>query len=239
LQPPAPEQIVYAPNWAGNVLGGGEVIFSPVLINPRQCPVPGYSNLSAGAITIQPPSGSAITAQPLPLLTGGVTYGLALPTGFVVPGKYTLTGAQDSPVGLAASLTVGSPIQIQTPFPPGTVVSSSQPLTIKWTGGDPGSLVEVILTSGQGLTSASDYSYAEASSGSLTMNPLCTGNPVSAGGNGIFCSFGIPLSSNAEITVEVLPNPASTPAVTLPGVTGPVQLTWQYSYIFVELTLGE
>ena len=76
MQPPAAEKIVFAPDWATGVPGlSAELIsdsFGP-LPQPRVCPVPGYSHLSAGAIQIQPPNTMAITEQPLPSTT-------ALPT---------------------------------------------------------------------------------------------------------------------------------------------------------------
>ncbi len=58
----------------------------------------------------------------------------------------------------------------------------------------------------------------------------------SLGTGGNFCSFSLPLSSNAQILVEVLP--AQAQSVSVSGVTGPVQLNWQYLYRFTGLTLG-
>src|SRR5205823_8176828 len=139
------------------------------------------------------------------------------------------SGTEGSAVGLTANLVVGSPIQLQTSFPPGTVISSSHPITVKWTGGDPGALVRVSLNSGQGAAARSDYSYADAAGGSLIIAPYCTSG---------FCSFGLPLSANAQIIVQVLPDPTRIKTITLPGVTGPVQATWQYVYNFSGLSLG-
>lgn len=235
--PPAPEAIAFAPDYVANVTPSGSfAIFTSVPISFHTCAVPGYSNLSAGAIQIQPQSGSAVLVQPLPLATGGVTYSQTLPSGFIGPGTYTVSGKPGSPVGLTANLIAGSPIQLQTPFPSGTVISSSQPLSIAWTGGDPGTLVKLTLISGQGLDARSSYSYANAATGSLTIPPLCTGNPPPAG-NGVVCSFGVPSGPSAQITVQVLPAPDHVMTATVPGVTGPVQLNWQYSYSFVGLTL--
>jgi uncharacterized protein (TIGR03437 family) len=234
VQAPAPDPVVYAPNFAVGGLTGVSAIFSAVPTTPRICQVPGYSSLSAGAIQVQPPTGGPVTAQPLPLLSGGVIYSQLLPSGFVAPGRYTLTGDPNNQVGLAAGVTVGSPIQIQTPLAPGTAISLSRPFTIGWTGGDPGTLVKLTLTSG----SSSVYSYADAGSGSLTINPVCT--TVSApAGSSIVCNFGIPISQAVTINVEVLPALDQVETVSLPGVTGPVKLTWQYSYSFSGLVLTE
>ena len=236
VEPPAPENIVFAPNWAVNVSTGSAFVIaiSGPPPNPRACAVPGYSHLSAGAITIQPQSGAPVTAQPQTLLTGGVYYGQTFPAGFIGPGTYTISGTSGNAVTLNnAVLHVGSPIQIQTPFPPGTTISSSQPLTIKWTGGDPGALVKFSLISGGSF----DYAYANTTDGTLTISPVCSGNLAPAG-SGLFCSFGLPLSTNAQVAVSVIPAPGNAPTFTLPGITGPVQVTWQYSYNFLGLTLG-
>lgn len=237
VEPPAPEANVFAPSYVANVApGGGFVIETAAPIYLRACPVAGYSSLSAGVIQIQPPSGSPATTQPQPLQTGGVSYEQTLPAGFIAPRTYTITGTQGNSVGLMANLSVGSPIQLQTQFPAGTTISSSKPLTVQWTGGDPGTLVKGTLISGQGLTARASYTYANATSGSLTIPPTCSGNPPPMG-SGVVCSFGLPLSANAQITVQVLP--ASPATVTAPGLTGPVQLTWQYSWNFSGLSLGE
>jgi len=56
----------------------------------------------------------------------GRGYSEPVPAGFIVPGSYTISGTPGSSVSLNAKLVVGSPIQIQTPFAAGTVISSSQ-----------------------------------------------------------------------------------------------------------------
>jgi hypothetical protein len=165
-----------------------------------------------------------------------VTYTENLPTGFVGPGTYAITGTPGNAVSLSASLIVGSPIQLQTSFPAGTTISSSQPLTVQWTGGDPGTLVKLTLISGQGLSARASYSYAPTAAGSLTIPPLCMGHPSPIEG-GVVCSFGLPPSPNSQITIQVLP--AQTTSVTMPGITGPVQLGWQYTYTFPGLTLSQ
>jgi hypothetical protein len=97
--------------------------------------------------------------QPLPRQSGGVVYSGSLPTGFIAPGTYTISGTPGNAVSLNNKLVVGSPIQIQTPLAPGTVISNSQPLAVKWNGGDADTLVEVTLYSDQ----RADSSYTNAS----------------------------------------------------------------------------
>lgn len=236
LTPPAPEKVVYAPDFALNT-GGISVELSAVPFSQRSCTVPGYTALSAGSIQVTSPSGNSVSVAPISDGAGGVVYAGNLPSGFVAPGVYTVSGTNGASVGLNTKLSVGSPIQIQTAFPPGTVISFSQPLTIRWTGGDPDSLVRLALTSSSADgSSTSSYTYGHAVDGSLTMTPVCTF------GHALFpsvCSFGIPASSNGSIAVEVMPDPAKSPTVTVPGVTGPVSLSWHYYYNFSSLVLAQ
>ena len=234
VTPPAPQKIIYSPNFGLND-GGISLELSAFPFSQRSCVVPGYTNLSAGTIEITPPSGAPVTFTPSSDGAGGVVYGGSLPAGFVAPGVYTVAGANGAPVGLNAKFTVGSPIQLQTAFPPGTVISFNQPLTIRWTGGDPDALVRLTLTSSSPVGgSRSSYTYGHATDGSLTLTPVCTF------GHALFpsiCGFGIPESTNGSITVEVMPDPAKQPAVTVPGVTAPVSLGWSYAYGFQGLVL--
>jgi hypothetical protein len=199
-------------------------ILSPVPLNLRSCPVPGYSDLSAGAITIQPPAGSGVTVQPQPFSAGGASYSQSLPTGFLGPGAYTISGSSGGQFALNTSIQLGSLITIQTNLASGTTISNSQPLTVQWTGGDSSSVVTVTLITGQGMAS----SPVPADAGSVTLRPPCN---AATGG----CGFATALSS-AQISVSVAP--ASAAVVTLPGITFPVRLNWQYSYQFTGLILS-
>ncbi len=235
LQPPTPEQVVFAPVYVAN-----SSAVMPVLINgnvflnnaPRDCAVPGYTHLSAGAIQIQGPGGAAaVNPVSINSTIEGVAYAQTLASGFVEPGKFTIAGPLGAAVSLNTTLQVGSPIQLQTTFAPGATISSSQPLTIQWTGGDASSLVRLQL-----CTTTCDYTYAHATDGSITISPFCTGHSVGSGGNGVVCSFGIPQSSNAQISIQVAP--ANPQVISAPGITGPVQLNWSYTYTFLGLALG-
>ncbi|MDE3199241.1 MAG: hypothetical protein KGN84_23020, partial [Acidobacteriota bacterium] len=222
LQPPAPPEIVYAPVYKANVPAGGPILIATdgAMLTPRTCGIPGYTHLSAGTIQIQPPTGAPATSTPQPLLTGGVSYGATLPDGFIGPGNYAFSGTGD--IQLHASLTVGPPIQLQTTFAAGAVIHESQPLTVTWTGGDTTELVKVTLISSVGRTRAADYTYAPATAGSITIQPFCTGGPRPS-----ICTMGLSASDNAQIVVDVIPAPDRVMAVQVPGVTGPVQLSYQ------------
>ncbi|HWE50696.1 MAG TPA: IPT/TIG domain-containing protein [Bryobacteraceae bacterium] len=197
-------------------------ILTPVPLNLRSCPVAGYSDLSAGPITVQPPSGSPVTVPPQSAATDGAFYSMQLPTGFLGAGTYTLSGTPGNQFTLNTALQLGSPITVQTSLASGTAISTSQPLTIQWTGGDASSKVSVALSTVQGTYTSS----ASATAGSVTVQPPCSAAGV--------CSFStIPSSVNIGITVS----PASAITATLPGITFPVQMNWQYSYQFNALTL--
>ncbi|HEU5022622.1 MAG TPA: hypothetical protein VFT60_12050, partial [Bryobacteraceae bacterium] len=116
-----------------------------------------------------------------------------------------------------------------------TAISSSQPLTIRWTGGNPDSLVRFsISASSPSGTSESRYTYAHAGDGSLTIPPLCApDDPL----NSEVCSLGSSDSPNLSISIQVMPDPAKKGAITAPGVTGPVFLSWSYAWQFPSLVL--
>ncbi len=200
----------------------------------RSCAVAGYTLLSAGSITVQS-AGSGVTVEAQPVsTTGGVTYQQALPTGFVEPGQYILAGSGNT-ITFQGTLTIGSPIQIQTDLSPGTQIdaSSGQPFSVQWTGGDPGTLVKVTLLSGDPVYPAYVYAEADAASGSVTFDPHCIEM-----GTGAFCSFDVPPSNVEQVIVEVSPDPANITTFQSHGLTGGVYATWTYCHVFNGLTLN-
>lgn len=202
----------------------------------RACSVPEYDNLSAGQITVTSATNSVL-AQPVTQV-GGVTYQQALPPGFISPGTYQLS-ASGGPVQFKGPVTVGSPIQVEAaPLAPGTVVSSSVPFTVNWTGGDPGTLVTVYIVSGLGLAALADYAQADASAGSVTFNPLCSGNPYPMG-NGTVCTLTLPTMETLEVVVDVTPFPSKVVSLPAQGLTGAIQITWDYRFVFGGMMLGE
>jgi hypothetical protein len=198
----------------------------PVL---RTCPVAGYSDLSAGTIRVGAvKTNVSATAQPINPV-GGATYQQVLPAGFIAPGLYSITAA-GGPVTLQAGLNIHSPIQIQTPFPPGTTISSSQPLTFKWTGGVPGDIVKVSATAGRGFNRQTVYAYVDASAGSYTLYGDCVGYPT------YNCWLGIGADNNGEVSIELSGAPVSVPAR---GITGSVRLSWTYRFVFGGIVLTD
>ncbi|HEV2447578.1 MAG TPA: hypothetical protein VGS58_16725, partial [Candidatus Sulfopaludibacter sp.] len=67
--------------------------------------------------------------------------------GTIVAGTYTLNGAGGKGVGkFNASVTLGSPLSITSGLPP--TVTRNAGLTLNWTGGNSGDIVEVVGASG-------------------------------------------------------------------------------------------
>ena len=211
-------------------------VYAPATMS-RSCAVIGRSQLSAGPLSLQAVNtGQTIIAQPVPI-PGGVTYQQTLPNGFIVPGQYSIS-ASGNPVVFQGTLTVPAPIQIQTSLAPGTPLSASQGLTVNWTGGA-GTIVKVSLVAPNGIFSISDYGYADGSTGSFTFDGICSGNPVSQGGNGVSCSFGLGTPNDALVIVEVSPSSGTAATVSAQGLTNGVQLSWMYRYVFGGLILTD
>lgn len=135
-----------------------------------------------------------------------------LPVGFIAPGGYEISGTPGNQVGVTARISIGSPIQIQTPLPPGTVIDPYTAPTIQWTSGDPGTLVKVSLFADepQGLFGPVAYTYADATAGSVALNSYCE-RQIDFGGT--LCTWGLESGAPVELEIEILPNPAALPTV--------------------------
>ncbi|MBV9507939.1 MAG: hypothetical protein JO323_23360 [Acidobacteriia bacterium] len=193
----------------------------------RSCPVPGYSQLSAGDIVVSGPKAS-VTAAPV-TVAGSTTYSLSLPQGFVSGGAYSISAAGSAAIrAFQGSITLDPPIQITGRQVPANI-SSGEPITVQWTGGAPSSVVKVSLVYKSFLTDYTAYGYTSAGSGSYSFQPFCTGNPVSAGGNGVVCAFGLPGLS--ELVVEQMPAADQVSSFQAGGITSNIQASWIYRYV--------
>jgi uncharacterized protein (TIGR03437 family) len=182
----------------------------------RSCALPGVTMLSFGPITIQAPGPKSAVAMP-------PDYRLTLPAGFINAGQYTISSSQGS-----ATFTVGSPIQLQSTFPPGTVLSAQQGFTIRWTGGDSNDLVRVQMVSLSPVSTSTNTYWTTAGAGSITLSGYCTGDPLQR-----YCLWeGLPLF-DAELIVDVLP-----PGNAIAATSGATQFIWDYRYVFPSLVLG-
>jgi uncharacterized protein (TIGR03437 family) len=222
LPPPAPPLI---PEGAYTVLGGDTAATPP-------CTLPGYVTLDAGMITFQGPSGPAVAVAPA-LLGGRIAYQETLPTGGIESGSFGISAEGGTNVGpFQMSLAVGAPIQITSQFPAGTYIDPSKPFTVAWQGGAPGSVVTVWLISNFFLGNSVLEAQADASVGSITMQPIV----VTEGG---MSEMQLPIITgpNVEVIVDVGPDPTSPLTFASPGLTLGGLLDWMYEYDFPGLTL--
>jgi uncharacterized protein (TIGR03437 family) len=212
--------------------------FTTPAASTKSCAVAGYSQLSAGTISIQSsaPGTSVVTAAPT-VQGSNVEYRQSLPTGFVQAGQYTLSSQAKAPtaVQFQQPLSVGSEIKIQTPLTAGTTLSASTNKTIAWTGGDPTSLIRVTLIDDvTQIASPKDVWYASAADGSITLSN-CTGG---VGGSPIVCTYGLAPSKNAQLTVDVLPaNGVADTVANVHGISQQARFSWAYHYVFGGLTI--
>lgn len=226
-RPPAPSQ---PGSFTNNI--------TPVTMS-RSCPVNGSSLLSAGALSVEANStGQTTVAQPIPA-TGGVEYQQSLPNGFIAPGQYSVSASRTVP--FQGSLTIPPPVQITTPLTPSTQISVSSNFIINWTGGVPGELVRLRLVANDGRFNSVDTAYVDASAGSYTFSPICTGNPPPMG-SGRVCTFGMLMvpgpTGNVSVEVELLPSSGYANAVSAQGITRGVQLSWMYRYVFSGMSFS-
>jgi hypothetical protein len=130
-------------------------------------------------------------------------------------------------------MTVDSPIQV-TGY---SQAAYNAPLIVQWTGGAATSVVKVSLVASAGLTQYTAYGYTAATAGSYSFQPICSGNPVSAGGNGVFCTFGIPGLS--EVVVEQMPATDQVAIFQANGITSDIRAYWINRYVFGTVAPAE
>ncbi len=212
------QTLPYPGSYIANVLS--------VIAPGRSCPVAGYSQLSAGPITVSGPKGS-VTAAPT-TASGFVSYSKVLPQGFLTGGTYGISASGDGPVrGFQGSFALDPPIQLTLIHRP---TASDGTYTVNWTGGAPSSIVKISLLLKTPVIDQMDYTYTTADAGTFSFEPLCSGHSIASGGNGVYCSFG--LSGINEIVVEQMSPTAGIPVFQANGVTGDIQISWKYKYIF-------
>ena len=187
-----------------------------ILRQAPSCPVPGYSTLSAGAITVTPPQGSPIEAQPS-IVNGEVSYQATLPAGSVQPGVFQISSNGGPDLGLFQTpIYVGAGIQITSQFPKGKGIGRG---TVTWTGGQPGDTVTMNLVEHNFQFDVVWQARAPATSGTVSLPSIA------------LLSIN---SSDLEIDIEVGPDP-SPDTFSLRGLTLGAQSKWVYEYRFVGL----
>jgi uncharacterized protein (TIGR03437 family) len=168
--------IPYLPGYGLVTVGGCIVLNSTP-------PQPTTSYLAAGNISITGPGGT----MPIPQITSGstLTYELNFPAGFfpAAGGSFTLTATGSADVQ-PFSVTVSdlSPL-VWTNQSSITAVNRTQPVTVTWTGGIPGTYVQI--TGGSTIVSASAtfLCIAPVEAGQFTVpSYVLLASPAAAGG---------------------------------------------------------
>jgi uncharacterized protein (TIGR03437 family) len=223
IQPPV---TAYA---TGNTFGAA----SGPRLSGRSCAIPGYSRLSAGAMSVTFP-GRIPVAVPATSQRDGVVYQATLPAGSIAPGQVQIASSAGAAVQFQEAMLVGNPIKIQTNLAPGTNISASSPFTIRWSGGDANSVVRVSVTGSPG-SSLSYTSYTPATAGAVTLENNCqiSGEPPAQ-----TCSFFGVAPGPDEVVIEVLPASGLADSIAAQGLTQKVHFTWSYRYVFDGVTFA-
>jgi uncharacterized protein (TIGR03437 family) len=122
-------------------VSGAVTLFGP------SCPLPGYTNLDAGRLTIEGPGFGPVEA-PAAVVDGQRVYRTVLPAGTIRSGSFGVTAGGGEVGSFQSSVRIGSGINITSSFPPGTVVrlpgtGGPQGLPVKLDWGRFGHLGEV------------------------------------------------------------------------------------------------
>ena len=189
------------------------------------CGLPGRRSFDAGRITIQGQGFGPL--QAVPAVSGDTTvYQAKLPAGTIRAREVQVEAGGGNEVGaFRSAVRIGSPIQVTSPFPPGTVLPSGNALgTLKffdvtWTGGDPDSWVRLKIV---GHNAAFDsYTICEG--------PTSVGKFTITQTGGLFGSIA---REHVEIILEVVPGPSQDTGLSIPGLSLGGEHSWKYTYRF-------
>jgi uncharacterized protein (TIGR03437 family) len=184
---------LYAP--AHSVSPGGCIV-GPVTPSP----IPNVTGLDVGTMTLTGPSGSPITMR-----SQGIkgTFFTDLQTNGVPAsgGKFTFTASGGADVAaFTATVNFSGPLLNWTNQSAAVAIDRTKPLTVTWTGGNPGSYVFITGTSGAGPSATGPYGYtcmATADDGKFTVpSYVFLAMPAGAGATEVQNSIQSPLSAN-------------------------------------------
>ena len=200
-------------------------------VNNRQgphCAIPGLSKLNAGAVSV-----GTTTVQPS-ADPDGVRYQASLPAGTLKSGNSVQVSSQGGPTVGAFEAAVKFPddLTFTTSYPPGTHLYrgdiTSNPLIVKWTGGQAGQIVTAALVSHQ-LGYDEMYQVqarAEVGEARIERTAYLASYPFRS-----MWAFSLPPGA-VEIVVTLSPDPAVVQRVAAGGVSLGVAATWRYVYRF-------
>jgi uncharacterized protein (TIGR03437 family) len=137
-----------------SVITSGSCLVVHVTSQGTTSAVTHVTNLDAGAITLNGPSGTNLNNQKLAEdASYDYTYLLSVPgqssSASLLAGTYNLTGAGGTGVGsFNTSITLGPPLTLNNPATLPTTITKSAGLTLNWTGGNASDVVEIIGDAG-------------------------------------------------------------------------------------------
>lgn len=192
------------------------------LIAPNPAVPPQGESLNAGpGITSTGPSGALPAAQ----IGSGKYLGSASPADLLA-GPYALTSSGGADVGaLQSNFTVAAPGQWTNTSDYTAPIATGQPLTFRWTGGDPNGSVRVQITASSTTLSTSIVCNAPATAGSLTVPAYATrllvqgGATISmtfSGASSSFAASGLDVGVITSGTSAILQTSFRTPPATAP-----------------------
>jgi uncharacterized protein (TIGR03437 family) len=191
------------------------------------CPFPLFLDqpVNVGPLTISGPNVNLRYVQQ----PDETAFHVTLPGGSLVPGSYTVSAPGGKGAGpFSVAIPVPAEIQFDNPVPGGTI-DETQNFQVKWTGGEPDSVVRVRLRN------LATWNYCEAvvpaSAGSFTLYASYKGSQ----GYLLDQSIG---GKYAELTIT-LESPASVP-FTAPGLTlgGTARSSRVWYYPNLQFTFG-
>lgn len=181
------------------------------IIRVAQPVIPGITTLDAGVITLSGPNGLNVTLQPF---LGG--YSANLPTIPQTGGSYTWDGMGGKGVGpFSSTLNLVGPLLTWTNPSAASTITQGSGLELTWTGGNPGSLVEISgasdLRSGPGVNIPVSFTCLEhVEAGRFTVPAYILDS--------------LPLSQTAGIGItNVIYFPLSAPGVDIASGLGTIQ----------------
>jgi uncharacterized protein (TIGR03437 family) len=145
-------QLAAAANFTYSVITSGSCQVIHVTSQGTTAAVTGHlTNLDAGTVILNGPSGTGLSSQPLTETSNTYNYTFGAPgqttTASLLPGTYSVAGAGGTDVGpFNTSLTIGPPLTLNSPLP--STVTESAGLTLNWTGGNASDVVEIIGDAG-------------------------------------------------------------------------------------------
>jgi uncharacterized protein (TIGR03437 family) len=144
-------------------------VHGPTIEYAGPCPPPEQRTLDVGGITLEGPGFGPLPAVAT-VLNRRTVIRADLPRGTIRAGLFKVRATGGADVGpFESSVQIGSPIQVTTPIPPGTVFSPLRAMTVTWTGGAEDAWVTLRVMAHRGSLDRYTATYTRASAGRITL----------------------------------------------------------------------